>query len=70
MLAYLPLPLLVTQVPEIQSTFQFVSDSPYTRYILKWWYLCAMTKECLAPGGSIVSCKLGDFHDHKRTYMK
>ncbi|KAI6190410.1 hypothetical protein M3Y97_00114700 [Aphelenchoides bicaudatus] len=69
MLVYLPVPLMITQISEIQSTFQFVSDSPYTRYVMKWWYLCANTKDCVSPNGSVVRCNLGNFYDHKRTYM-
>ncbi|KAI6243209.1 hypothetical protein M3Y99_00145100 [Aphelenchoides fujianensis] len=69
MYRFLPLPLLVAQVPQLQATAQFVSDSPYTRHVLKW-YLCAMTPECIAPPGSTGRCRLQDYADRHRTYMK
>ncbi|KAI6185777.1 hypothetical protein M3Y98_00061300 [Aphelenchoides besseyi] len=68
MSTYLPLPLIITQMHEIQSP-SFLSDSPYTRYILKWWYLCAMTKNCIDPLGADVRCAVEKYPDLYRTYI-
>ncbi|KAI6212627.1 hypothetical protein M3Y94_00048600 [Aphelenchoides besseyi] len=68
MSAYLPLPLIVGQMDEFQSP-HFLSDSPYTRYILKWWYLCAMTKDCIDPEGAQVICPVDRYRDYRRTYI-
>ncbi|CAD5213443.1 unnamed protein product [Bursaphelenchus okinawaensis] len=57
MLAYLPLPHDVILAREYQSIL-FISDSPYTRRFLKWFSLCALTKDCIAPRGATVSCDL------------
>ncbi|KAI6193199.1 hypothetical protein M3Y96_00993000 [Aphelenchoides besseyi] len=54
---YLPLPFVVLQMTDFTSTM-FVSDSPYTRKVLKWFYLCAMTKNCIAPKGAVRHCPL------------
>ncbi|KAI6185717.1 hypothetical protein M3Y98_00054100 [Aphelenchoides besseyi] len=67
--AYFPLPMIISQLEEIQSTSQFISDSPYTRYILKWWYLCALTEKCIDPLGGQVYCKTANHYDRYRTYM-
>ncbi|KAI6185803.1 hypothetical protein M3Y98_00064100 [Aphelenchoides besseyi] len=69
MFTYLPLPLIITQMQELQSTIQFISDSSYTRYILKWWYLCATTKDCIDPSGANVSCAIRKYPDLYRTYI-
>ncbi|KAI6212756.1 hypothetical protein M3Y94_00066500 [Aphelenchoides besseyi] len=69
MYVYFPLPLVISQMEEIQSTAQFISDSPYTRYILKWWYLCALTEKCIDPLGGQVDCKTTHHYDRYRTYM-
>ncbi|KAI6185751.1 Protein of unknown function DUF1647 domain containing protein [Aphelenchoides besseyi] len=72
MSTYLPLPLIITQMHEIQSP-SFLSDSPYTRYILKWlaqvWYLCATTKDCIDPLGADVRCAVEKYPDLYRTYI-
>ncbi|KAI6224483.1 hypothetical protein M3Y99_01389100 [Aphelenchoides fujianensis] len=69
MAAFLPLPLVVGQMAELQSTFQFVANASYTRRLLKWWLLCAWTRECVAPPGAAVRCRLADFHDLRRTWI-
>ncbi|KAI6198834.1 Protein of unknown function DUF1647 family-containing protein [Aphelenchoides besseyi] len=57
---YVPISFNLLQMTEIQSTM-FLSDSSYTRKILKWFYLCAMTEECIAPKGSIRHCALNEY---------
>ncbi|KAI6212692.1 hypothetical protein M3Y94_00057800 [Aphelenchoides besseyi] len=69
MSTYLPIPLIIGQMQELQSTIQFISDSNYTRYILKWWYLCAITKECIEPEGAEVRCVIKNNRDLYRTYI-
>ncbi|KAI6230499.1 hypothetical protein M3Y99_01058300 [Aphelenchoides fujianensis] len=69
MFTYLPLPQLVSQLTEMESSFQFVSDAPYTRYVFKWWLLCAMTRECIAPKGAQIYCRTGEHKDKYRSYM-
>ncbi|KAI6195039.1 hypothetical protein M3Y96_01188800 [Aphelenchoides besseyi] len=61
MYEFIPMPLMITQLPEQQS-IQLISDSP--------WYLCAMTRECIAPTGSNKLCSMPDYPDRYRTYMK
>ncbi|KAI6230838.1 hypothetical protein M3Y99_01011800 [Aphelenchoides fujianensis] len=70
MFTYLPLPPLVLQLTEMESSFQFVSDAPYTRYVLKWWLLCAMTRGCIAPKGAQKYCRAREPKKKYRTYMK
>ncbi|KAI6177817.1 hypothetical protein M3Y97_00948900 [Aphelenchoides bicaudatus] len=70
MYEYLPLPKIIGYMFEFQSGFQFVTDSPYTRYIFKWWYLCAMTENCVAPVGAISHCKPKEYRETRYTYMK
>ncbi|KAI6185770.1 hypothetical protein M3Y98_00060400 [Aphelenchoides besseyi] len=72
MSTYLPLPLIITQMQELQSTAQFISDSSYTRYILKWWYLCALTEHCIDPPGAKVACfpSPRTWYDLRRTYIE
>ncbi|KAH7704586.1 Protein F41D3.9 [Aphelenchoides avenae] len=49
------------QVTEMKgATGIYVSDSEYTRELLKWTVLCALTEDCIAPKGSQVDCKFGD----------
>ncbi|KAI6238641.1 hypothetical protein M3Y99_00668400 [Aphelenchoides fujianensis] len=67
MFTYLPLPLLVSQLTEMESSFQFVSDAPYTRYVFKWWLLCAMTRECIAPKGAQNYCRTREPKKKHRT---
>ncbi|KAI6233446.1 hypothetical protein M3Y99_00913500 [Aphelenchoides fujianensis] len=70
MFTYLPLPPLVLQLTEMESSFQFVSDAPYTRYVFKWWLLCAMTRGCIAPKGAQKYCRTREPKKKYRTYMK
>ncbi|KAI6230259.1 hypothetical protein M3Y99_01081400 [Aphelenchoides fujianensis] len=70
MFAYLPLPPLVSRLMEMESSVQFVSDAPYTRYVFKWWLLCAMTRECIAPKGAQHYCRIREPKNKHRTYMK
>ncbi|KAI6230019.1 hypothetical protein M3Y99_01110300 [Aphelenchoides fujianensis] len=56
MFRWLPLPHVVTQIAELESTL-FVADAPYTRYVFKWFYLCAMTADCISPPGAQIYCK-------------
>lgn len=56
MLNFLPLPLPILKAMEYQ-TLTIVSDSKYTRYILKWFLLCALTEDCISPKGSKKKCK-------------
>ncbi|KAI6243282.1 hypothetical protein M3Y99_00122100 [Aphelenchoides fujianensis] len=68
MRVFLPLPLIVAQMWEIQSP-AFVSDAPYTRHVLKWWLLCAWTRECIDPPGAVVKCRPKEFFDLRRTWI-
>ncbi|KAI6233224.1 hypothetical protein M3Y99_00934200 [Aphelenchoides fujianensis] len=55
---FLPLPFSVLQMSELQASPMFVSDAPYTREALKWFFLCAMTEECIAPRDAVRHCPL------------
>ncbi|KAI6180078.1 hypothetical protein M3Y98_00680600 [Aphelenchoides besseyi] len=66
MYAYFPLPIILTQIEEVQATFQFITDSAYTRHIFKWWYLCAMTENCIDPPGAELYCNFNGRHSPPR----
>ncbi|CAD5213439.1 unnamed protein product [Bursaphelenchus okinawaensis] len=55
MLDYLPLPYNILLATEYQCIL-FVSDAPYTRYVLKWFLLCALTKDCISPPNATPKC--------------
>ncbi|KAI6220052.1 hypothetical protein M3Y99_01623200 [Aphelenchoides fujianensis] len=67
---FLPIPAEALQMEMVQSTAMLVVDSPYTRRVMKWWALCAMTPDCLTPEGSEVDCEVHRFRDRWTTYMK
>ncbi|KAI6243519.1 hypothetical protein M3Y99_00109300 [Aphelenchoides fujianensis] len=68
MRVFLPLPLIVAQMWELQSP-TFLTDAPYTRHVLKWWLLCAWTRECIDPPGAVVKCRPKEFFDLRRTWI-
>ncbi|CAD5225474.1 unnamed protein product [Bursaphelenchus okinawaensis] len=56
MYEYIPTPEVATKMTERVATAMFVVDSPYTRKIMKWWYLCAMTPSCISPPNATHIC--------------
>ncbi|KAH7705342.1 Protein F28G4.3, partial [Aphelenchoides avenae] len=59
MLEYFPVDdVELLKVTEVKyATAMFVSDSAYTRMVLKWVVLCALTNDCIAPDGHYLYCK-------------
>ncbi|KAI6216539.1 hypothetical protein M3Y95_01270700 [Aphelenchoides besseyi] len=70
MYEFLPVPPVAAQIEMVQSTAMLVVDSPYTRRVMKWWTLCALSPDCLLPEGSNVDCQVGNYRDRWHTYMK
>ncbi|KAI6198696.1 CYtochrome P450 family [Aphelenchoides besseyi] len=70
MYEFLPVPPVAAQIEMVQSTAMLVIDSPYTRRVMKWWTLCALSPDCLLPEGSNVDCLIGNYRDRWHTYMK
>ncbi|CAD5232792.1 unnamed protein product [Bursaphelenchus xylophilus] len=57
MYEYFPIPYQATQMTAMSGKSMFLIDSKYTREMMKWWYLCSTTPECLAPQNSTDECK-------------
>ncbi|CAD5222148.1 unnamed protein product [Bursaphelenchus xylophilus] len=55
MLQYIPVPSNLTKSKEWQSTL-LVTDSKYTRTLLKWFVLCALTEDCISPPTAQLKC--------------
>ncbi|CAD5233093.1 unnamed protein product [Bursaphelenchus xylophilus] len=68
MYEYLPVAMEATRMMERVSTAMLVVDSPYTRNVMKWWYLCAMTSACISPEGSTVDCPIHRLRKAPRKY--
>ncbi|CAD5216334.1 unnamed protein product [Bursaphelenchus okinawaensis] len=55
MLSYIPVPSNLTKSKEWQSTL-LVTDSKYTRTLLKYFVLCALTEDCISPPSARLKC--------------
>ncbi|CAD5223317.1 unnamed protein product [Bursaphelenchus okinawaensis] len=56
MYEYLPVPYQATQMTAMSGKSIFFVESKYTRELMKWWYLCSTTPECLAPHNATADC--------------
>ncbi|KAI6231887.1 hypothetical protein M3Y95_00429000 [Aphelenchoides besseyi] len=64
---YIPLPKTISQMYRVDSAAaQLVVPVDYTREIMKWSVLCALTSDCIAPPGHSVECVFNS----KDTYTK
>lgn len=64
MYTFLPFMADWTRMPDewvndqYEASFVIVHRNEYTRQLLKWALLCAMTRECIEPVGSILDCDM------------
>ncbi|GMR62912.1 hypothetical protein PMAYCL1PPCAC_33107, partial [Pristionchus mayeri] len=60
MYEYLPIDSALAKELEMLEYPIFIARSEVAREAIKWNALCALTKECMAPSGAVLSCSFGD----------
>ncbi|KAI6189313.1 hypothetical protein M3Y99_01943300 [Aphelenchoides fujianensis] len=65
MYKYLPISASILQrYNEPATTMMFISDSEYTRRVLKWYTLCMLTEDCIQTASANKFCRVKQFASH------